>query len=122
MCDTEDDMMRLLHGTAMVMSGLYDLAREIEIETLQTLDSALPGARPMTSIQNLDLLMQSLAEMRRLLDGTPEKLSAGHPYEEFVTDINLEYLRAYFDSTLSNERSQLSLGNAPVMTVFDEQP
>ena len=117
--EIETDLDRLLHGAALVMSELSSIAAAIETEVLKGLASRSADPEPDAGIQKIDLLLQSLDEMQRLLARAPHKLRTADGFDALVGDIRLEHLRAHFESTSPPESRKQARARSSAITVFD---
>lgn len=117
--EIETDLDRLLYGAALVMSELSSIAAAIETDVLRALTSRSADTDPDAGIQKIDLLLQSLDEMQRLLYRAPDKLRTAGGYDALVGDIRLEHLRAHFGSTSPPESCKQAAAKSSAITVFD---
>lgn len=115
----ETNLDLLLHGAASVMSELSGIAAAIETDVLRSLTSRSVDTDPDAGIQKIDLLLQSLDEMQRLLARAPDKLRAAGGYGALVGEIRLEHLRAHFGSTSPPESCKQAAARSSAITVFD---
>lgn len=117
--EVETDLDRLLYGAALVMRELSNIAAAIESDVLRALPSRSADTDAESGVQKIDLLLQSLDEMQRLLDRAPDKLRSTDGYDELVRDIRLEHLRVHFGNACPPEPCRRAAARSSAITVFD---
>ena len=116
---THVEVATFLAATHETIAELEKVAITIENEGLQPLYARMEQTPSSTGLQNMDLLLQGLAELERVLSHARKLFGQGAPLATAIEDIRLELIAAHFGALKGRMPPKLTGADNPVITLFD---